>query len=491
VNTERMTRPRLRLIGGVCAGFAEHTALPVSAVRTTTLLLALCGGAGVLLYAWLWVTTPSAAGGSALAGAALPKASLARRGPGLSPSLPVPVDFASPARQSRPQVSSSANGVAEPGQLAAGNTVTDAAPARSAPVTEILLGLALLAAGSTLVASRLGADISLAVVIPAIVVLAGVALAWRQFADIRSGVAQRSSALVVRTLGALVLVAVGILLFFVTGDAPNVWTVVVAAVAVLLGVAVVIAPWFIRLSADLAEERSARVREVERAEIAAHLHDSVLQTLALIQQKAGPHSDAARLARAQERELREWLFAGRDDPAVDLAADLRRIAGVIEQDFSVRFELVTAGTAPEQVPEGLVAAAREAMLNAARHAGGTVSLYLESGAAGTSLSVTDRGPGFSLDDIPADRLGVRESIVGRMRRIGGSADIQPGPGGSGTEIRLALPVGETSGAGAGTGAGTGTSTSTSTDTDTDTGTGNGNATEVATVATERELANDE
>jgi signal transduction histidine kinase/phage shock protein PspC (stress-responsive transcriptional regulator) len=463
----------LRLIGGVCAGFAEHTALPVSAVRTTTLLLALCGGAGVLLYVWLWVTTP-AASGSALAGAALPKASLALRSPGLSPSLPVPVDFATPARQSGPHLSSSANDVAEPGQ-AAGHIVTDAAPARSAPVTEILLGLALLAAGSTLVASRLGADISLAVVIPAIVVLAGVALAWRQFADIRSGVAQRSSALVVRTLGALVLVAVGILLFFVTGDAPNVWTVVIAAVAVLLGVAVVIAPWFIRLSADLAEERSARVREVERAEIAAHLHDSVLQTLALIQQKAGPHSDAARLARAQERELREWLFTGRDDPAVDLAADLRRIAGVIEQDFPVRFELVTAGTAPEQVAEGLVAAAREAMLNAARHAGGTVSLYLESGAAGTSLSVTDRGPGFSLDDIPADRLGVRESIVGRMRRIGGSADIQPGPGGSGTEIRLALPVAETSGAGTGS----------------DNGPSSGNATRVAPAETGREWANDE
>jgi signal transduction histidine kinase len=398
-----MTRPRLRLIGGVCAGFAEHTGLPVSMVRTATLILALCGGAGILLYAWLWVTTPTAT----TASNALPKASLAR-----------------PAAVHAESVTAAA---------------TDAALARSAPVTEILLGIALLAAGIALVASRLGADFPLAVVIPAIVVLAGVALAWRQFADIRSGAAQRSSALMVRALGALVLVAVGILLFFVTGDSPNIWTVVVAAVSVLLGVGVVIAPWLIRLSNDLAEERAARVRETERAEIAAHLHDSVLQTLALIQQKAGPHSDAARLARAQERELREWLFTGSDATTVDLATELRRIAGVIEEDFQVRFEVVTAGTSPDDVPDALVAAAREAMLNAARHAGGVVSIYLETGPSSIELSITDRGPGFSIEDIPDDRLGVKESILGRMRRVGGSATVRQGPGGAGTEILLTLP----------------------------------------------------
>jgi signal transduction histidine kinase/phage shock protein PspC (stress-responsive transcriptional regulator) len=417
VNTERMTRPRLRLIGGVCAGFAEHTGLSVSAVRVGALLLTLCGGAGTLLYVWLWVTTPSA--GATPAGATLPKSGLARSFPALPATVPLPVERGRSAGIPRADVSLSA---------------------RSAPVTEILLGLALLAAGTALVANRLGANVPLAVVIPAIVVLAGVALAWRQFADIRSGAAQQSSALLVRTLGALVLVAIGLLLFFVTGGAPNVWTVIVAAVVVLLGVAVVIAPWFIRLSNDLAEERSARVRETERAEIAAHLHDSVLQTLALIQQKAGPHSDAARLARAQERELREWLFTGTGGATVDLAAELRRIAGVIEQDYPVHFELVSAGASPDDVPEGLVAAAREAMLNAARHAGGTVSLYLETGVAGASLSITDRGPGFSLDDIPEDRLGVRESILGRMRRVGGTAEVRPGPGGSGTEILLVLPA---------------------------------------------------
>jgi signal transduction histidine kinase/phage shock protein PspC (stress-responsive transcriptional regulator) len=420
VNTERMIRPRLRLIGGVCAGFAEHTGLPVAAVRTGALLLTLCGGAGALLYAWLWATTPSAS--SALAGSPLPKESLAR-----------PIGSVADG-------SGHASGRPVQGKPAPGDSATDAASVRAAPVTEILLGVALLAAGATLVASRLGAAIPLAVVIPAIVVLAGVALAWRQFADLRSGAVQRATAPLVRSLGALVLVAIGILLFFVTGESPNVWTVIAAAVSVLLGVAVVIAPWFIRLSGDLAEERAARVRESERAEIAAHLHDSVLQTLALIQQKAGPQSEAARLARAQERELREWLFAGSAVHPVDLAAELRRIAGAIERDFTVQFEVVTAGTSPDDVPDAFVAAAREAMLNAARHAGGTVSLYLESGSAGTTLSVTDRGPGFSLDAVPEDRLGVRESILGRMRRVGGSAEVRQGPGGRGTEILLALPA---------------------------------------------------
>ncbi|TFD13341.1 ATP-binding protein [Cryobacterium sp. TMT1-2-2] len=439
MRTERMTRPRLRLVGGVCAGFAEHTGVPLSTVRLVTVLLNFCGGFGALLYAWLWVTVPS----GAAAVDPLPKSSLARS-PVAPPASAEPVQAAA----------------ALPGSDAtngrSGFARADGDSARAAPVTEILLGLALLAAGSALVASRLGADIPLAVVVPAIVVLAGTALAWRQFADIRSGAAQQSSALLVRILGALVLVAVGILLFFVTGTNPNAWTVILAAASVLLGVAVVTAPWLLRLWSDLADERAARAREAERADIAAHLHDSVLQTLALIQQKAGPHSDAARLARAQERELREWLFTGSRaagaEPATDLAAALRRIAGEIEADFAVHFEVVTVGagvgvrsaastdSSSTDAPESLVAAAREAMLNAARHAGGAVSVYLETGAHGIELSVTDRGPGFRLDQIPEDRLGVRESILGRMRRAGGTAAVRPGPGGAGTEILLTLPA---------------------------------------------------
>jgi signal transduction histidine kinase/phage shock protein PspC (stress-responsive transcriptional regulator) len=408
-----IVRPRLRVVGGVCAGVADHLGVPVTVVRTVAVLLAPCGGAGILLYAWLWATTPVGD---------------AAREPRLRDSLTAPAGGAGGGAADARRVD----------QL------------RRAPVTEILLGLALIGAGGALVASRLGVEVPLAVVIPGIVVLAGVALAWRQFADLRAGGTASSPTLVVRSLGALVLVATGILLFFITGDAPNVWTVVVAAVSVLLGVGLVALPWVIRLSRDLGAERAAHERAAERAEIAAHLHDSVLQTLALIQQKAGAQSEAARLARAQERELRDWLFDTAPADDRDLASELRRLAGVIEEDHAVRFELVTVG-ASVPAPEGLLAAGREAMLNAARHAGGDVSIFLEVGQERIDLIVTDRGPGMSLDAIPADRLGVRESIIGRLRRAGGTATIGPGRGGAGTEVRLSLPVAATLTAPAGPG----------------------------------------
>jgi signal transduction histidine kinase len=276
--------------------------------------------------------------------------------------------------------------------------------------------------------------------VPGVVVVTGTALAWRQFDALRNVRTAGSSALVVRALGALVLVVLGILLFFTTSSRPNVWTVLTAAVAVLVGVAVVVAPWVVRLVRDLAEERAARVRDLERAEFAAHLHDSVLQTLALIQQKAEPGSDAARLARAQERELRSWLFTEQAEPARDLGTQLRDAAVDIEAEYPARIEVIAVGPARSDLPDGLVAAAREAMLNAARHAGGTVSVYAETAGERVELSIRDRGPGFDVDSVPAGRYGVRESIIGRMQRLGGHATIAPGPGRTGTEVRLTLPL---------------------------------------------------
>ncbi|TFD87376.1 ATP-binding protein [Cryobacterium lactosi] len=429
--TGHLVRPRLRIVAGVCAGFARHSGLPVTFVRTVTFVLALCGGAGVLLYGWLWATTPDeAADGAAvsdLRGDRLPKAALTGSGPAPSDPRTVPGDLPAGAG-------------AGPGAGIAAAADAPAGEPRRAPVTEILLGLALVGTAGALIADRLGADLPLDAIIPAIVALAGTGLAWRQFAELRSGAGPRSSGMLVRALGALVLVALGILLFFVTSENPNVWTVVVAALSVLVGVAVVVAPWAVRLTRDLSDERAAREREAGRAEMAAHLHDSVLQTLALIQQKAGPHSEAARLARAQERDLRDWLFTGATNGPVDLAAELRGIATTVERDFAVHVDVVAVGSVDREVPDALLAAAREAILNAARHAGGSVSVYVESSPRAIEVSVTDRGPGFSIGDIPADRMGVRESILARMQRAGGTASVRPGPGGTGTEIRLSLPL---------------------------------------------------
>jgi signal transduction histidine kinase len=168
----------------------------------------------------------------------------------------------------------------------------------------------------------------------------------------------------------------------------------------------------------------------------------VLQTLALIQTRAGASSEVARLARAQERELRDWLYSGERRDDSDLVTDLRDTAAALELDYPVRFDVVAVGETEERSSGEVAAAAREAMLNAARHAGGEVSVYVEGTARSVDVFVRDRGPGFRVDDVPGDRMGVRESIIGRMRRAGGQASVGSGAGGEGTEVRLHLEQAE-------------------------------------------------
>jgi signal transduction histidine kinase len=309
------------------------------------------------------------------------------------------------------------------------------------PVAELLLGVALLVAGGCLVLVQLGIGLHLEVLLPAMAVLVGVGLTWWQIAD--RDRPERNQ--LPRVLGALALVAVGVLMFFVTARQPSALTVIAAALAVLAGVALALAPWLLRINRDLVAERSARAREAERAEIAAHLHVSVLQTLAAIQQRSDPGSEVSRLARGQERELRDWLFRAADGaqpaPREAVEAELRAHAAALESEHAVRFEVVAVGSGKgAAAPEPIVAAAREAMLNAARHAGGEVTVYVEATPRQVSIDVTDRGPGLDPSNLPEGRMGVRESILGRMERAGGTARIVPGPGGAGTAVRLALPL---------------------------------------------------
>jgi len=214
--------------------------------------------------------------------------------------------------------------------------------------------------------------------------------------------------------------------------------IVLSALLPLVGIAVVLSSTLIERFRELSGERVARIREEQRAEMAAHLHDSVLQTLALIQNRAGASSEAARLARAQERELRAWLYDG-DQPAdSDLPTDLRDYAGALELDYPVRIDVVAAGASTERASGEVAAAAREAMLNAARHAGGEVSVYIEGGQHGVDVYIRDRGAGFDVGAVPDDRLGIRQSVIGRMRRAGGIANLRSGPGG--TEVHLQYPA---------------------------------------------------
>jgi signal transduction histidine kinase len=217
--------------------------------------------------------------------------------------------------------------------------------------------------------------------------------------------------------------------------------VVLAGVLGVAGLALMVGPWLFRLVGDLSEERAARVRSQERADMAAHLHDSVLQTLALIQKHAGDGRTVATLARAQERDLRTWLYGDRPPAGTSLAGALREAAAEVEDSHNVPVEVVVVGDAP--VSERLhpvVLAAREAMVNAARHSGADqVDVYAECGVRSVDVFVRDRGRGFDEDVVAEDRYGVRSSIKERMQRHGGSAEVRTAPG-EGTEVRLSMTI---------------------------------------------------
>jgi signal transduction histidine kinase len=214
-----------------------------------------------------------------------------------------------------------------------------------------------------------------------------------------------------------------------------------AALIVTIAIGLISAPLWLSMVRRLGSERVARARSEERAEVAAHLHDSVLQTLALMQKRVGDPDEVAKLARRQERELRSWLAGeGPPRPSERLADALQAAAIDIEESHGTPVDAVVVGDAPlDERTEALVAATREALTNAAKFAadGGPVRLYAEIENGGAHVFVDDRGPGFDPDSIPKDRRGVRESIIGRMKRFGGRAEIRSEPG-DGTEVELTI-----------------------------------------------------
>ncbi len=214
---------------------------------------------------------------------------------------------------------------------------------------------------------------------------------------------------------------------------------VIAAIVVVLG------PWWLRIARDLVVERQARIRAEERADMAARVHDSVLQTLALIQRRAQQPQQVIQLARAQERELRAWLFGGRapgslGGEGMTLAAGVRLIQQEVEAQHGIAVEAVTVGDCElDDDLAALLAAAREATVNAGKWSGAdVVSLFAEVESAEVSLFVRDRGRGFDPAAVPADRRGLAESVHARMARRGGSATVRSAPG-EGTEVSLTMP----------------------------------------------------
>jgi two-component sensor histidine kinase len=237
------------------------------------------------------------------------------------------------------------------------------------------------------------------------------------------------------------LLGVGLIVLWLTGAIEFAGRVALAALVVAIALILISAPFWRAIFNRLGAERVARARADERADVAAHLHDSVLQTLALIQKRSDDPEQVGRLARRQERELREWLSDTEPSrPDERLADALRATAADIEDSHGTPIEAVVVGDAElDERLEALVAASREALTNSAKFAsdGGPVRLYAEIERGSARVFIDDRGPGFDADSIPAERRGVRESIIGRMERYGGKAEIRSAPD-DGTEVELTM-----------------------------------------------------
>jgi signal transduction histidine kinase len=403
--TPPLTRRRSgRFVAGVAGGVADHLGANVLWVRTAFVVLAAVNGAGVIAYGLLWI--------------------FVRQEP-----TDVQRSFGRAERQQA-------------------------------------LGLAALGIGAGLAAAALGNTVVGWIVGPLGVAAVGAAVVWREAdesqrrrwtAGARSGVTgvtgSGGRAALWRVLAGALFVATGIGVFLLGNlDLSQVQFGMLAVLATLLGVGVLTIPWWVRLMRELGEERRERIIETERAEIAAHLHDSVLQTLALIQRQSDQPREVLRLARGQERELRHWLYGptgyGRSgrasgDPALSegLADGITTAAAEVEDTYAIDVRPVVVGDRPlDDGLRALVLAAREAMVNAAKHAQvGEVSVYVEVEPDEVHVFVRDRGVGFDPEGVPTDRHGLADSVHGRMERHGGAVRLRSTPG-EGTEVHLTMPV---------------------------------------------------
>lgn len=398
----RMYRHRSRrALAGVAAGLADHLGVRVLWVRVTFAVLAAFGGAGLFAYGILWVFVPQR-------------------------SHEEPAEPASPRD-------------------------------RQQALALLVLGIGLALGGSTVTGVLRGW-----VAVPLAIALVGAAVVWREADEsqrrrwrvgARSGVAGvvlggGGWSAVVRILAGVALVMTGIgVVVLRSGSFDQVQFALIAVLATLVGVAVLTVPFWLRMVRDLGEERRVRIRSEERAEIAAHLHDSVLQTLALIQKQADAPKEVARLARGQERELRGWLYgasgygAPEEVAPAQFSVALAAACGEVEDTFAISVSQVVVGEAELDEPlTALVQAAREAMVNAAKHAGvEEVSVYAEVEPVSVTVFVRDRGKGFDPDGVSDDRHGLADSVHGRMERNGGKVRLRTAPG-DGTEVQLEMPL---------------------------------------------------
>ncbi|ERH17868.1 PspC domain protein, partial [Actinomyces johnsonii F0510] len=345
--TVRLRRPAR--IAGVCAGLSLHLGIPVRYIRAAMVVLALGGGAGALLYALLWATLPGE-------------------------SSPAGAGSASPISRAR----LAARATDDRGTGGAGSEAAEGGSVSGLSQT-VIDGGSLILAALFLASWRFGLLDRVGAVGIVVVIIAGAALAWSQMDNLVGP--DRNLGAVLRVAGGVCLAVVGILVWVAADSSPyKLISGLVTGGALVAGIGVVLAPLWLRTNRALADTRAAEIREAERADIAAHLHDSVLQTLTLIRKRAEEPETVARLARSQERELRAWLYTDRPAPGTSVADAFTDLAGEIEDRHGVAVDVVCVGDrAPDRDTEVIVAATREALSNAVRHGAPPVSLYVEAG----------------------------------------------------------------------------------------------------------------
>jgi signal transduction histidine kinase/phage shock protein PspC (stress-responsive transcriptional regulator) len=376
----------------VASGLGDHLGVDVRLLRVGFVATSLLGGFGVVLYAAFWAVVPQS---------------------------------------------------------------TDDPERREANSWSQLIGFAALGVSILLVAQLLGFGPGL--LWPATAAVAGAAILWRQADEAQRlrwrSVTARQTRLFAEAPGrhallrygaGLLLIVVGMASFLAVHDGlGQVRRAALPVVVVVLGLLLVVGPWMIQVVRQLTDERTERIREHERVELAGRVHDSMLQTLTLIQRRADDPDEVLRLVRRSERELRGWLYTPSSPES--LRAAILAVAADTEDAYSVAVDVVMVGEASTTTAvDALVQAVRESVVNAAKHSGTTqVSVYVEAGTTEITVFVRDRGRGFAVEAVPADRFGVRESVVARMQRHGGDAEIRSTPG-NGTEVRLRLPLHEAS-----------------------------------------------
>ncbi|MBB1010927.1 histidine kinase, partial [Dietzia kunjamensis] len=307
------------------------------------------------------------------------------------------------------------------------------------------MALAVVAVAGAVLSFMVTTATGLSVIVPVLVVALGAGLVWQQY-DGGGRVAPRSVFDWARVTAGATLVVVG-LAVVVLGQVEfaALRSSLLAVVATLVGVGLLSVPVGLRLWRSLEEERAARIRESERSDIASHLHDSVLQTLALIQKRSDDPGQVARLARRQERELRQWLFGAgsrMSSGAATFAGAVEVMVGDVEDVYGLRVDqVVVGGDGPVgDAGEAVLGAVREALVNVAKHAGvDTADVFVENDGRTLSAFVRDRGRGFDPDAVGGDRHGLAQSIRHRVESRGGTVRVRSTLG-RGTEIGIEMPL---------------------------------------------------